>query len=476
MNQPEHQSNRSLGLSNELLNKIFYYAVPSFWMDDGSERPRIRYCTSYYDELDHFRDVCIVWREVIDSSPNLWVLVESSALNVEECLAKSGNMPLTIDKGLANWERGLGVISRWETADIEFDLIKDWKKGFISMLEANPAPILRELWLTHSFYELDEGLDEESEDMIKVDLFRGIAPRLQVLSLQYISLRNWSAPFLFNLRELSLYMVSGLTMGQLLVILEACTDIEMLKLSVVAFDDPPSTSWTHNPFINCYTIFKTPSCREFTIETNGDDGDPTICSEHVNQLFRSFPTTGEDFCTTVVTGFKSINFTLSKPSGYWPLHVHIDGFLLHSIWSTFIQSLFPETSPELLDLIIDSKNLEVLLETSAWALQGVRKVVLDGSGETLVEELSCVKTINGENRWLWPRLDHLMVQQVSGEKVLRMVEARTGGAAVEVRVLDDQQQRPTRFATLILDRLCKISSDILEAIRKIIGTEVLLRS
>ncbi|KAG9022956.1 hypothetical protein FRB95_013924 [Tulasnella sp. JGI-2019a] len=137
MNPPEHQSNGSLGLHNELLNKIFYYAVPSFWMDDGSERPRIRYCTSYYDELDHFRDVCVVWREVIDSSPNLWVLVESSALNVEECLAKSKNMPLTIvlcrvgsdqpdaDKGLANWERGLGVISRWETADIEFDLIKD---------------------------------------------------------------------------------------------------------------------------------------------------------------------------------------------------------------------------------------------------------------------------------------------------------------------------------------------------------------
>ncbi|KAG9005237.1 hypothetical protein FRB94_001655 [Tulasnella sp. JGI-2019a] len=271
-----------------------------------------------------------------------------------------------------NWERGLGVISRWETAEVEFGTIGTREEGYISMLEACPAPMLRELCLTRGFRE---------SSGVKADLFRGIAPRLQGLRLQHISLRNWNSPFLFNLRGLSLHMVSGLTMGQLLAILEACKGLEMLEFTLVDFDDVTSASGPRYlinlPCLSRFRItFVSPtacnrllraiqahSCRNFTIHMTDKLQDATICSEFVNQSLRSFLTTAEDVWAIIHTSSESISIRNVEWNNQFV--IHLSGFLLHSIWSTFLPLLFPQTSSVQIDITFDSSDLDLPREASA---------------------------------------------------------------------------------------------------------------
>ncbi|KAG9000972.1 hypothetical protein FRB94_005048 [Tulasnella sp. JGI-2019a] len=193
--------NGSLGTPDDLLTRIFQFG---FWRKNRFGRKEIKNGATYYDELSLLRGVCVFWGEVIDSSLTLWLLVESTVPNIEECIAKSKDAPLTIElrqtgsnkPGSVNWERGLEIIPRGETVNIEYCLEVDWVEADVSALEEGPAPMLQEIRLANSV--------QRASDRIVVDLFCGIAPRLRKLELYNIGLKKWNSPLLFNLKELSL--------------------------------------------------------------------------------------------------------------------------------------------------------------------------------------------------------------------------------------------------------------------------------
>ncbi|KAG9031794.1 hypothetical protein FRB95_002334 [Tulasnella sp. JGI-2019a] len=123
-----HQLNGSLGIPDDLLTRIFQFTLSGFWCINRYGWDEIKSGATYYSELSLLRSVCVVWMEVIDSSPSLWALVESTVPNIEECLAKSKNAPLTIgsrrtgsdQSQMVNLKRSSEVISRWETAEIGY--------------------------------------------------------------------------------------------------------------------------------------------------------------------------------------------------------------------------------------------------------------------------------------------------------------------------------------------------------------------
>ncbi|KAG9007606.1 hypothetical protein FRB93_007642 [Tulasnella sp. JGI-2019a] len=309
--------------------------------------------------------------------------------------------------------------------------------------------MLRILWLE----------DYNFDAPIAIDFFRGVAPHLRELFLHHISLKNWGSPFLFNLRELSLIDVTGPTIEQLLAILEACSYLETLRLTLVYIDDNTSG---HKPrhTINLLSLhqlaiarlspaagncllrtIQAPSCRDFLIKPIRDQNptDIAICSECVNISFRSFLTTAKELSVTISTeSFDRIRVTVMEQNNHCPFNVRLNGFSPSSIWSTSVPLLFPETSPAEIELDFRGGSPCVLLDTSAWILPGIRKIILGWEGEKAIERLTFAKMVDGEFRWLWPRLCDMVVDIVSGEKVLQMLVARAGAAMVK-RASDNQQ-------------------------------------
>ncbi|KAG8997650.1 hypothetical protein FRB93_014010 [Tulasnella sp. JGI-2019a] len=478
-------TNGSLGLPDEVLTTVFQNVLPANYIGStGWGEADIKF---YYQRLSVLRKVCVVWMEVIDSSPNLWALIDSTALNVEECLIKSKSVPLTIrlhrkqlgdDKELVNWKRILGEMSRWDIVKFNGYMGGD-REGYASGLEASPAPILRGLTLTN----YSDGAP------IIIDLFRSTAPRLRQLSLRQISLKHWDSPFLYNLRELSLDKVTGPTIEQLLAILEASSYLTKLSIYSVHVDDDtsaskpirtvnlPSLDWLTISYLSPVTTndrllrtIQAPSCRDFSSWVTGAPTPQgmTLYAGFMNISFRSFLTTAEDVWAKVFTESSDQVYIQATERNHDTFDIDLRGFSPHSFWSTFVPLLFPETSPVQIKLDFHRGGSDVLLETSAWTLCGVCKIILGWDGERVIEQLTFAKMIDGESRWLWPRLRDLVVSSVSGEKLLRMLEARAGAAVTKLRS-DDQRYTPVPIGRLILRPSCKVSSKTLEDIGKFVG-------
>ncbi|KAG9035161.1 hypothetical protein FRB95_011895 [Tulasnella sp. JGI-2019a] len=492
--------NGSLGIPVELLRAILQYTLTGIWCKDLLWGQRTMNSATYYDKLCLIRGVCIRWKEVIDASPIMWALVGTTTPNIEKCLAKSKNVPLTIelrgkpnsDKALANWERSMGIISRWGIADIECPLEGDIKERCVSSLEASPAPMLRGLpFKNHAHSNIAE----------RIDLFHGIAPRLQELVLHQVSPKNWGSPFLFNLRMLVLTKVQGPTMEQLLTILETCTGMERLSLLFVRIDDKTSASeprrmvdlpnldylmirgLSHASTYRLLRTIQAPSCRDFLIQPPRGQGptDITICSRCINISFRSFLTTTADVRVLVSTQLPGqVHVTATGENNHRTFNAQLQGYSSRSIWSVFVPLLFPETSPILIELAFASHDLDALLGTNAWMLHGVWKlnlgfgmeravvlrpnrVTLESGMERVIQELAFTKMVGGEFRSLWPTLCELSVSDVSGEELLWMLEARAKAATAE-HLLGDYQQIPALFKHLVLGSSCMVSPKILEDI------------
>ncbi|KAG8978578.1 hypothetical protein FRB94_013500 [Tulasnella sp. JGI-2019a] len=493
ISQQPPRPNGSLGLPSELLTTILQNTLPNIWHKDIWGRERIINTVAYYHQLCLLRGICFVWKEAIDASPNVWALVGNTTPDFNKCLFKSKNASLTIglreqpanSKELANWEKCLGVISRWGVVDVECHLEGDRGERYVSALEASPAPMLRVL-----------NLAAYASNDLRIHIFGGVAPCLRELRLRHISLKHWDSPFLFNLRELSLNGVHGLTIEQVLAILEACVHLEKLSLILVHINNAsPSTSASEpRRDINLSSLksfaisgldptatnrllqtIQTPSCRKFMFQLSSfqrPKNDP-ICCKCVDTAFRSFLITAEDVRVTITTkSFNIIDVRATQRNDRSAFNVHLRAYSSHFVWSTFVPLFILETIP--IELTFGSNDQDVLLETSAWAMHGVWKVVsrLGMGMEKIIQELGFAKAIDGEFRWLWPRLCELSVFGVSGEELLRMLEARAE-AAIVGRVSDYQQRMPVPIKLLILGRSCTVSPTILEDLRRFVGKVVM---
>ncbi|KAG9000978.1 hypothetical protein FRB94_005054 [Tulasnella sp. JGI-2019a] len=430
-----------------------------------------------------------MWKEVIDASPNIWSSIGNTTPNLERCLTKPENAPLMValrltqphtNRELLNWDRSLEVISRWGIADVDSHVEGARKERYLSALEANPAPMLRSLNLTDYDHNAPYG--------VEIDLFRGVAPRFRELRLHGISPKNWDSPFFSNLRLLSLSRIHGPTMEQFLEILEACSCLESLTLSffhvngnvsaleprravnLLSLDSLGISGLAPATIKFLLRTIKAPFCRDFSIQPARYMGyqDAATCSECINVAFTSFLTTAEDVRVTISTKPSRVYVRATERDKDGVFSVRLAGYSAHSVWSTFVPLLFPETSPVTIELAFGSGDPNVLLETSAWTLHGVWKIVLGLGAERVIQELAVAKAIDDGFRWMWPRLYELSVDGVDGEELLRMLEARAE-AVTSGRMLDDQQQRPVPLKLLALGRSCKVSPTILEDIRRFVG-------
>lgn len=101
--------------------------------------------------------------------------------------------------------------------------IPRWRRATLTLpLEADMFPLLESCAHEPTAFKLIM----PPENHYVIDLFRGVAPRLRHLELDYLSLRNWTAPFLRSSHLTVLLLTdvehSGPTIHQVATILRSC--------------------------------------------------------------------------------------------------------------------------------------------------------------------------------------------------------------------------------------------------------------
>ncbi|KAG8886157.1 hypothetical protein FRB97_007195 [Tulasnella sp. 331] len=416
----------------------------------------------------------------------------SATPNIDNDLARSKNAPLDIilrrlpeGSDPKNWEKILGVVSRWRTAGIWFagrglESRGEWGSILETSLQNATAPMLTSLRL----HQISSPRDNFTANLFRV----GTTPRLRELELETFCLRNWDSPFLSNLTTLSLskIFIDGPSLSQLLTILEACPDIEVLRLADCNFAldahlRTPPTRRVHLLHISTFHVHRlgtdasdhllreidAPSCRDFDIHWGTLAVEPAeACSEFITPLFRSYIHSAENVRIIVTSKFVEVEGnTRGRDDGF---RVKIHKLASRNLWPILILPLFTPPQPTLqLSLRFNlDRDHEIPLD-DVRGLPGVTKVTVDGpySGAILVEALGSVFGDDEVTRWLWPKLRGLEIDGVLGPRILAMAEAR----ALAHTEQGGQQQRPVVFEGLVLGRQCHISSRTLEKLKNIVG-------
>ncbi|KAG9003289.1 hypothetical protein FRB94_003235 [Tulasnella sp. JGI-2019a] len=183
----------------------------------------------YFETPHILSKVCTAWREIMNATPDLWAVADS--FQDEEkwmtALTLSKNQPLVVNINTLHkpfWCAIAQNVQRWGIVLMEGRTISpSW--GSVVLALQTPAPSLTEFKFWDSGWSL-------SSNPATLDLFGGIAPRLQNLSLHGLSMLNWRSPIFSGLRSLSIsFSAIGPSPIDVLWTLQRCPDLESLLLS-----------------------------------------------------------------------------------------------------------------------------------------------------------------------------------------------------------------------------------------------------
>ncbi|KAG8996451.1 hypothetical protein FRB94_008282 [Tulasnella sp. JGI-2019a] len=211
-------------LPTELLIKIFRNCCG---IDGQAIGDRMR--DEYTRPLHILAQVCKGWAGLVKGSSELWTVIrwsQSTPISMA-ALSLSQDRPLGIMISFRNeamWPVALSHLRRWEWARLMLS-----GHSFLPDLET-PFP--------DGFKSLELDVDDDHRNPQAVDLFKGHAPGLRHLSLQYISLHNWDSPILRGLHTLQLsHIKNGPSLQQMIDILQGCEDLRELSLRGFQFTD-----------------------------------------------------------------------------------------------------------------------------------------------------------------------------------------------------------------------------------------------
>lgn len=218
-------------LPNELLIQFISLAI-----DKDSLSPWMK----RYRALHRLISVSHTWREVIENTPSLWSVIDFTDPTsvVRKAIQNSKNNSLHVSAFLMADIR-LGRLSpeefvqemrphflRWRFAHIN---VKMEAAGLRELLESS-SPLLERL-------ELLSGASTTAT-LQDLDLSADKTRRLQHISLQNASIREWSSSLFPGLRSLVIYEPSKQpTLRQLLDMIQACHQLEVLRLEGFAGDE-----------------------------------------------------------------------------------------------------------------------------------------------------------------------------------------------------------------------------------------------
>ncbi|KAG9013125.1 hypothetical protein FRB94_003565 [Tulasnella sp. JGI-2019a] len=192
----------------------------------------------HFERLFALAQVCKWWSGIVMGSPVLWTKVDDSLCikSLKRTLQLSEDHPLDVVVG-GFIKPDNNLIQRAERTALVCKYIPRWKSASLwcfaealPHLESSHAPTLRGLSLT--------GLGS----LRALDLFQGHAPQFSRLSLNGLSLKDWSAAFLCGLRSFRLQHIKegGPSLQQFFRTLRSCPELKILVIDEVQFSKAAS--------------------------------------------------------------------------------------------------------------------------------------------------------------------------------------------------------------------------------------------
>lgn len=196
----------------------------------------VRDSTEYYKRLRSLGSVAVLWKSIIERTPDFWTIcnLSESPKETGRAIHKSRNLPLEI----VEWPFGLSLAPRlsvatfmefvgpqrlrWLTAEIAIRTEAD--RSVVLGAIQSPMPVLESLVLHDIF---------SSPSTPMVDFQVGNTPRLRHISLTGINIRDWDSPVFKGLRTLRLdgTRASSPSLSQMMNILRSSPQLEDLRLS-----------------------------------------------------------------------------------------------------------------------------------------------------------------------------------------------------------------------------------------------------
>lgn len=427
--------------------------------------------SGYYQKLHVIAQTCRLWSRIIEESPELWWRVDTqdprhiwmaaikrSRSNLISIRSSSLGEPFNQEFWLAVTPH----IRRCWTADINFD--KNVPLDFVRALE-NEALALKSLEVRVTApFSWDEPVGPSHQVSLNL-----LAPLLNRLLLDHVTLPNWNSHILSGLRVLQLICIdrSGPSVSQMLEVLRVCPRLHYLKLLAVTFSNVAAKHHTNVTLpqlmiidmsdvssvatANIIQAIQAPRCTEFSINTLDEMDDAAlrtyeIVTGWITSTFRRYLTAGGH---VTITSSEPITFSVSPDNpNSAALHISLGlplppdhpGVLQ---WGLGVIGCY--TLPAAPLTIQADVEFFSLAQSTSWvtALKSLRNVVSlgfkwcedDGMGVILQELTSRgTSTPDEPSCWLCPELCELQLTS-SGPKhlVLSMLKAcmeaaRLGGS------------------------------------------------
>ncbi|KIO33554.1 hypothetical protein M407DRAFT_17509, partial [Tulasnella calospora MUT 4182] len=225
----------------ELISYIIALSLPEAWQT--GKRLKALYAT---------RTVSNTWRDAIDSTPSLWCAVgDGVPFHVNSTsIQRSGSYPLDVYIARRSPESRLAMkqdpielielvareIRRWSTVTLRLP-----SPEVCSSYLTSPAPRLRNLTVIWKHWD---------GYTTTVNLFGGIAPRLETLKVERVPI-DWNSSFIHGLRELELsdMIDEQISTQQVLDILASAPLLNRLGICNSFVEDDPQPFQIRPPII-----------------------------------------------------------------------------------------------------------------------------------------------------------------------------------------------------------------------------------
>ncbi|KAG8852962.1 hypothetical protein FRB96_008481 [Tulasnella sp. 330] len=470
----------------ELLADVFRYV-------SGVDRRPARADT--IESLHILAQVCTAWASVVKGSPALWTIVHAAHSQADwtNTLTLSNSHPLTLNlidnhwpqaSHMALWQTVSKHIWRWESASVILSPDMD-----VSSLEGDPPPALQELRLQ------GQGMIPAARSL---DLFRGRrAPKLLHITLEAVSLRNWSSSTLTGLHSLTFknfIAEPGSSIYQFYDILRACPSLQHLCVhaviftgEIIALEETPRIPLPKLQQLDIHcranilgAIDDLVRCNDIKIWCPGIllAQYLPIIMQRFSPCFYSQLTSNTQLLLDVAGGSVKLRVRSGRnprsPDSYILCLYGMHGIpsILHKVIDLVI------AAPTVFHITLSLQDFKTMqiprIVDPLWRLLLVESLEFMRCGrglDALLEKLASPRWEDGTERWMFPHLKHILLKEANGwvsKLLLDVVNKRNGTTGDKVH----GGLKSDRLESIRICEMSFIDQQAFDEIRSIIGSAV----